>query len=168
MGVSPTALPCCYGHRPSREGPSSSRMWNKFRLFFCNYYFSISKPALTDCTGARTGWGQAETGGFTRNQSGGQKVGGMAGSTGGAGALLMGLWAQSRGEDQGKGQRQRTLDAALGRNISSLQSGFIRITRLQSEQKANDSADNPQECMSVRLRSFLAVARSARDNHETS
>lgn len=70
--------------------------------------------------GARTGWGKAETEGFTRKQSGGQKVGGTAGSTGGAGALLMGLWAEGRGEDKGKGQRRRTLDAALGRNISSL------------------------------------------------
>lgn len=80
----------------------------------------------------------------------------------------MGLWAQSHGEDQGKGQRRQTLDAALGQNISSGQSGFIRITWLQSERKADDNADNPQECMSVRLRSFLAVTRSARDNRETS
>lgn len=79
-------------------------------FFFSNNYFTISKPALTDCTGASTGWGQAETEGFIRNQSGGQKVGGTAGSTGGASALLMGLWAQGRGEDQGVGQRRRTLD----------------------------------------------------------
>lgn len=34
VGGSPTALPCCYGHRASWEGPSSSRMWNEFGFFF--------------------------------------------------------------------------------------------------------------------------------------
>lgn len=99
-GGSPTALPCCYGHRASMEGPSSSRMWNEFWLFFFFPLIIISpfqSRPLTDCAGARTGWGQAEAEGFTRNQSGGQKVGGTAGSTGGAGALLMGLRAQGPG-----------------------------------------------------------------------
>lgn len=50
VGGSPTALPCCYGHGASGEGPSCSRT---VRQILLNNYFTISKPALTDCVGGR-------------------------------------------------------------------------------------------------------------------
>lgn len=108
-----------------------------FFFFSFNNYFTISKPAADRLRGGEDRLGSSRGRRiYSKSEwwSEGGRDGGVNWRSWSASDGFTGPGAG--GEDQGKGQRRRTEDGALGRGyISSLQSGFIRITRLQSERK---------------------------------